>query len=180
MKKNYLEWNVSSLKPGKNKYHFSVKPEELGISEELIKENIECDIVLFKKGSEITLTGSAKFSLTLQCSRCLEEFTTHEEENLSAHFVRRETYPNNQKEKLLESDIIVEYYDRDIIDLTQIIYDAINLSIPMKPLCKEDCKGLCPICGTNLNKETCNCQREKIDPRWEPLKKLLKNDSNKK
>lgn len=173
MKRNYLQWNISSLKTGKNNYQFSVKVEELCIGEKLIKNDITFDIVLLKKGSEVTLTGTAGFTLTLQCSRCLENFTTQKQEDLSAHFVKRETYVSKQKEKLMESDITIENYDKDIIDLTQIIYDAINLAIPMKPLCKEDCKGLCPICGTNLNKETCNCQREKTDPRWEPLKKLI-------
>lgn len=180
MKRNYLEWNVSSLKPEKNKFHFLVKAEEIGISDQLIEKDIECDIVLLKKGSEVTLTGSVGFFIILQCSRCLEEFTNHKKENLSAHFVKSETYVSKEKEKLLESDITIEYYHKDTIDLTQIIYDAVNLSIPLKPLCKEDCKGLCPICGTNLNKESCKCKREKTDPRWEPLKKLLKNNGRKK
>ena len=57
-------------------------------------------------------------------------------------------------------------------DLSDIVRQAIILAVGMKPLCSEDCRGLCPDCGVNLNKQSCRCASEKIDPRWEGLKKL--------
>ena len=69
--------------------------------------------------------------------------------------------------------------ETDKIDLAKDIRDYAILAVPMKKLCSEDCKGLCPKCGKNLNDGTCDCHEEKMDPRWEPLQKLkIKNNLN--
>ncbi|MCI0532052.1 MAG: DUF177 domain-containing protein, partial [candidate division Zixibacteria bacterium] len=58
-------------------------------------------------------------------------------------------------------------------DLNPRVREAMILILPIKPLCKEDCKGLCQLCGTNLNEKTCKCVKETADPRWSRLKELL-------
>lgn len=68
--------------------------------------------------------------------------------------------------------------DQEKIYLKEDIYEYAELSIPLKRLCKDDCKGLCPHCGKNLNEETCNCKDEKTHDVWEPLKKLKGNFNN--
>jgi uncharacterized protein len=65
---------------------------------------------------------------------------------------------------------IAEYRD-DKIDLTEVVREQLYLALPMKPLCREDCKGLCPVCGVNRNRETCTCQEVWVDPRMAALKK---------
>lgn len=59
-----------------------------------------------------------------------------------------------------------------VLDISQEIRDTVILGLPAKVLCREDCRGLCPVCGADLNQETCTCQREVMDPRWDALKKL--------
>ena len=67
--------------------------------------------------------------------------------------------------------------EADKIDITKDVRDYALLAIPMKKLCKEDCKGLCVNCGKNLNEGDCNCSKDMIDPRWLPLQEL-KNKLN--
>jgi uncharacterized protein len=72
-------------------------------------------------------------------------------------------------------DFGAAYYENDEIDLEQLIRERVHLSLPMKPLCDQDCRGLCPQCGTNLNRGTCDCRRDWEDPRLEALKALKRN-----
>jgi len=74
----------------------------------------------------------------------------------------------------LDEDIRYVAPEQSEIDITEDIRETVLLAIPIKLLCKHDCKGLCPHCGANLNVESCTCAEEMIDPRWEALKKLLR------
>jgi uncharacterized protein len=67
----------------------------------------------------------------------------------------------------------VTFYKGDAIDLAEVMREQFYLAMPMKPLCKPDCQGLCPVCGGNRNRERCACRADWVDPRMEPLKKLL-------
>ncbi|HKJ68773.1 MAG TPA: DUF177 domain-containing protein [bacterium] len=109
------------------------------------------------------LTGTA----VLQCHRCLSEFDYPFDLELGAliTFERRKEFEG-------EGGIIVVSPQSDEIDITKYISDTIVLDIPYKILCKEDCRGLCSSCGTNLNYDTCDCTQDTIDPRWEKLKEL--------
>lgn len=100
-----------------------------------------------------------KGSINVKCDRCLDDFKY----NIDIF----------AKDYLDGSDEHVEENFFDNVDLTDIVVENIILSLPMKFICKEDCKGLCPKCGRNLNYETCNCQQKDIDPRLNILSKLL-------
>ncbi len=80
-----------------------------------------------------------------------------------------------EERELEEEDLAVSFYRDDKIDLNQMIWEQVYLALPMKPLCKDDCRGLCPQCGTNLNLSQCNCERDFVDPRLAALKSLLKS-----
>ena len=71
-----------------------------------------------------------------------------------------------------EDDLGVSFYHDDRIDLADVIREQFYLALPMKPLCRADCKGLCPTCGSNRNRETCSCRPAWVDPRLEKLKEL--------
>lgn len=113
-------------------------------------------------GNSLVLFGNATASVSMECDRCLEPFL----------------YPLNVsfEEEFLESSDIQEKtcYDGRVLDLTETIRQNLLTHFPMHPLCSSGCKGLCPKCGSNLNKKTCQCSIKEIDPRFEVLKKLLK------
>ena len=69
-------------------------------------------------------------------------------------------------------EIDIDPLEKGVIDLREMITEQIHLSLPVKPLCEENCRGLCSRCGVDLNKETCSCADGETDPRWEALKQL--------
>jgi uncharacterized protein len=77
-----------------------------------------------------------------------------------------------EEKELTAADLDFEYYEGEVIDLDEVIFEQVVLQVPMKPLCSESCRGLCPHCGVNLNKTTCNCQNEVIDERLAVLKRI--------
>ncbi|HEY6146875.1 MAG TPA: DUF177 domain-containing protein, partial [Thermoanaerobaculia bacterium] len=76
--------------------------------------------------------------------------------------------------ELDKDDLDVYFYDEPEVSVAPIVEERIQMAVPMKPLCREDCLGLCPTCGKDLNQGPCNCRDEAIDPRWEALSKLKK------
>jgi uncharacterized protein len=81
--------------------------------------------------------------------------------------------------EVTDADVGVSFYKDDHIDLGETMREQFYLALPMKPLCREDCAGLCPICGINRNREQCQCQAEWVDPRLEPLRKLTRPEQEK-
>lgn len=100
------------------------------------------------------------------CSRCLTPFTKEGDAVLSGRLIEN-------SDEIQEDDEEVIYYSGEKLDITNDILDMVILSLPMKPLCREDCKGLCPKCGINLNEKKCDCVLEEIDPRLEKLKDFV-------
>ena len=82
--------------------------------------------------------------------------------------------PTNDEEEVevAEEDLGVSFYANEEIDLGEMIREQLYLAVPMKPLCRADCAGLCPISGINRNRERCTCEATWVDPRLEPLRKL--------
>jgi uncharacterized protein len=127
-------------------------------------ESIKFEGILSKVDNILTLKGTANTILELTCSRCLEKFS------YSTNVVIEERFTeNNDANK--DEDII--FIDSDTIDITEVIENNIILTMPIKRLCSEDCKGLCQQCGTNLNFSTCDCKKDEIDPRLAKLKDMF-------
>ncbi len=127
---------------------------------------------IHKDKGQFRLTGSVQAALELTCSRCLEPFTLSID---SAFDLRYQPHAQNTGEgerEIEEDDLTTAFYENETIDLGQLMREQFYLALPMKPLCAETCPGLCPSCGTNLNRETCTCKREWEDPRLAVLKTL--------
>ena len=111
----------------------------------------------------VSITGKATFSATVTCSRCAEDFYKDFSVDIS-HLLAR----NLQNE---ENDEFIVVED-NTLELDLLVFDDIVLSMPYRFLCSEDCKGLCPKCGKNLNQGKCDCKKD-IDPRMAALLELL-------
>ncbi len=124
----------------------------------------------------INVAGSGTIHLRSACDRCLVEFDS----DLSINFnqVLAPLYENKRQKKLMEEeevelsvkDLDFAYYEGDSLDLSDMVREQIAMAMPVKYLCREDCKGLCQRCGQNFNEGSCDCRRAEIDPRWEALK----------
>ena len=130
-------------------------------------EPITLDGELYLTGDIIELEGKVLTKVNLPCSRCLVSFNHNVDLQIHEKF---STNPDNK-----DDDEII-FIEGDTIDVTDIIKNNILLSLPIKKLCKDDCKGLCQYCGTNLNIANCNCRNEDFDPRLDKLKDLFSAD----
>ena len=110
----------------------------------------------------VTLSVQVSFPLRVACDRCLEEFTRQYDYTFTHTLVR-------QLQDEWQDYILVE---DGMLDLEELILSDILLELPTKLLCKEDCKGLCPHCGCNLNHQSCDCNKAYHDPRWDVLNTL--------
>jgi uncharacterized protein len=137
------------------------------------KVDVQCQIT--KASSTIFIKGNLSVLLGICCSRCLEEAELSADGDF--YYTLIPSRPETREEVELEAqELEISYYQGDFIDLTPIICEQIILQIPIKPLCSEECKGLCPQCGTNLNVTSCNCHLEFVDPRLAVLKNIkIKN-----
>ncbi len=126
-----------------------------------------------KSAHQIVLNCDVSVNAKMMCDRCDSEYNTE----LKNHFMLSYIF---SKERIQSDNLNLKFLspDQDKIDLTEDVSEYILLSVPMKKLCKEDCKGLCSKCGTNLNEEQCNCTDEIENDIWEPLKKLKDNSKN--
>jgi uncharacterized protein len=121
----------------------------------------------YSLGARLAWRGS------LECSRCLAPYDFVHDERFSLLLYPRT--PVDSPELLLaREDLDASFYDDPVVPVAPIVEERIQMAIPMKPLCREDCRGLCPQCGADLNVSECSCVFEEIDPRWRALQLLKK------
>jgi len=124
-------------------------------------------VIINKLHDQLILTAKSNFKVKYECDRCGTEF----KRTLVSEY--KMIYLMNEAPAETDS-INVSYLNRDAdkIDISNDVREFALLAVPMKKLCNEDCKGLCPNCGKDLNKEQCTCKSDEIDPRWKPLLSL--------
>lgn len=139
----------------------------------LRKVDVTCQIT--KASSTIFIKGNLSVLLGICCSRCLEDADLFASGDFAYTLVPEKPETREDLE-LAAEELEISYYQGDFIDLAPIIYEQIILQNPIKPLCSEGCKGLCPHCGINLNVATCNCHLNFVDDRLAVLKSIkIKN-----
>lgn len=111
--------------------------------------------------------GIVTASVMLTCGKCLGWYTVDTEFPVELHF--------SQKEKAIDDDLDMYYTDGDTVCFDEAVQTNVIMNIPAIRLCSDGCKGICPVCGINLNIECCNCNREEnveqdVDPRFAALK----------
>jgi uncharacterized protein len=129
-------------------------------------------IDISKDGTQFRLVGRVESSLALACSRCLDTTTLPVEIPFDLLYLPHQDNVGAEEIEVEDDDLTTAYYRDDEIDLGQLVLEQFYLAVPMKPLCRESCRGLCPECGTNLNTATCSCVREWTDPRLDGLRAL--------
>jgi DUF177 domain-containing protein len=130
---------------------------------------------VFKDKDRFRLVGRVETMVELVCGRCLEPFLWPIDGPFDLRYQPRREATSEADLKIEEDDFSTAFYENDAIDLVQLMREQFYLALPMKPLCRPDCRGLCPRCGTNLNRDTCACTSDWIDPRFAALKKLRTN-----
>lgn len=122
------------------------------------------------------LHGRLSTMVGLDCVRCLEPLTIDLREELDLVYLPQASnlaQADEEDRGLSADEMAVAFYQDEQIDLRHMVWEQIELALPMKPLCKENCRGLCPSCGVNRNDSHCECKTDELDPRWAGLKALL-------
>jgi uncharacterized protein len=152
----------------------TLSPDTLAFDREdfRLKGPVELTGDIGKDGQKVRLTGRLRATLECDCGRCLEPFEVPVDTTFDLLFLPASLNTGTDEQEVAEDDLGVSFYTNDAIDLRQVIREQFYLALPMKPLCREDCQGLCPVCGINRNREVCSCDTAWVDPRFEALRKL--------
>lgn len=118
---------------------------------------VDVSLSIVREYDHIRVRGRIETGVGLVCSRCLADFTTDVVSNFTIFLTRSSGAVEEDEVELGAEDLLSVTYDGDEIDLTNEIAEQVLLELPYKPLCAEDCLGLCPVCGVDKNRTTCNC-----------------------
>ena len=150
------------------------QPSEVGNEDDAyrIVAPVDLSFEIQKAKDAFRLVGTVGTELELQCGRCLEPFRLTVAAPFDLRYLPAAAASTEPDREMADEDLETSYYDSDTIDLNELLREQFYLTLPMKPLCREDCQGLCPQCGTNRNTGTCDCSPVWQDPRLAPLKNL--------
>jgi uncharacterized protein len=165
--------NLNKIRSAQERFEQVYQPGQFGADPDFtVVAPVSLAFDIFKDKQQFRLVGGVQTTLELPCGRCLEPYTAPVDQTFDLRYHPRTLNTGEGEKELEDDDLTTAFYENDEIDLGHLMQEQFYLSLPMKPLCRDDCKGLCVVCGTNLNLETCGCKRDWEDPRLAALKEL--------
>ncbi|UCG42953.1 MAG: DUF177 domain-containing protein [candidate division WOR-3 bacterium] len=157
---------VSSLVRGENRLEYSLGLDELGVEEHEVAENpsfealeglVDVTLSISRTGRQLLIRGEVRFHALLLCAICGVEFGRYYREPIATQLVALEGLAESEKPGFEPDEPERTALHGDMLDLRSAVRDAMHLAIPIAPRCREDCQGICPDCGANLNERRCGC-----------------------
>jgi len=168
--------DLSTIRSAHERYEKVYRPEAFAPDDDYrVAAPVALALDIYKDRETFRLVGRVQSELELACSRCLEPFRWKVDEPFELTYRPQRENTGDAEQEIEERDFSSAFYQNDEIDLEQLMRERFEMSMPMKPLCRADCKGLCPTCGTNLNLGTCACKTERDDPRFAALKEMRRD-----
>jgi len=134
---------------------------------------VRADLKLNRSGDKVSVRGTVGTVVRLSCSRCLEDFSYDIDTDVDILHQPLKKGIHEEVEELRADDFRVAAYSEPVLNVDEDVKEAIHLAIPMKPLCREECQGLCPRCGQNLNTRRCDCITHSMEKKFSEMGKLL-------
>lgn len=134
------------------------------------------EITLERKERRLHVSGRVAGELIQVCARCVGEFAQPVEQKVRAVLLL-DPLGQAEEAEIEAADLDESYLGGDVVDLMELLREQVLLALPNKPLCRADCRGLCPRCGVDLNHETCSCVDDTVDPRLSVLADLKIDES---
>jgi uncharacterized protein len=131
------------------------------------------DLRIDRSGRGLVIGGTFVGGLALVCSRCLEPFRYQAQDRFDLYCEVALPGPVEDERALSPDELDVTYLEDGRINTDHLLRENLLLNLPVQPLCRADCRGLCPQCGANLNQGACGCEISRTDPRLQALRKLL-------
>ena len=125
-----------------------------------------------RRKSEAELAGELHTRVAISCGRCLTPVELPVDVDFDERFVEAVSWREEEQHELQPEDLNLSVFDGETIELDDLVKEEILLALPGHVLCREDCQGLCPVCGIDRNAATCNCETKPVDARWQKLKDL--------
>lgn len=165
-----MKVQISDIISGKDRsknFNYTFEMPQFDFEGDIIKPIGSCEVigVISSDSDMLMLSAKIKANLEMICSRCLDTFIYPIDIDIEERFTTNRS---------TEDDEAIVVMD-DVLDITEIVETSIISTLPIKRVCKDDCKGLCQECGCNLNYNTCSCNKEDVDIRFEALKGLFDN-----
>jgi uncharacterized protein len=156
---------IAGLSEGSHNFHFEVTADDLALGERF-GAPVAVDAKLDKTGSQLFLRASIRTTSSVECDRCITPFVVNLTPSYQMHYIWSE--PDQSRFDPSEVQIIAN--GSTVIALDEDVRQTVLLSVPLKNLCRDDCKGLCPRCGKNLNEGRCMCEETERESRWDSLR----------
>lgn len=167
-----MKIQVGGLSEGEHVYSFRITPEELGLPSEFL-DGVDIKATLEKTSRQLLLRASVATTAEVPCDRCVALFRRPLGSRYQVHYVWEES----EAGRIDPSEVQVILPGQTVIDMADDVRQTVLLSFPLKNVCREECRGLCPGCGKNLNEGTCDCKETLVDGRWDKLKEIQDNNS---
>lgn len=164
------------LREGRNELRLSIAPGDVSLSALRLLKNVTVELVVNKNGEKLLLNGTVLFEAEFCCAWCSECFSKVFHEKIEQEYLPRGAGPAIPPFELTSAELHRELYTGETIDITPVVRDTILLAVPLAPVCRDDCRGLCPVCGTNLNYNQCACVREEVSAWKQALAKLKQKE----
>lgn len=147
--------------------------EELRLDDDVqLTQPTEVRGEIHRHRDEVELRGELKAKVEASCGRCLKPVLLPVNSQFAERFVPAVSWRAEQQHELREEDLNLAVFDGEAIELDDLVREEILLAMPGQILCREDCKGLCPVCGIDRNASSCECEAREVDSRWQGLKEL--------
>ena len=165
---------LENLEGGKGDFAHVYNPDELNPVDERVKLSAAAEVngKIRLAGNEVFVNGHVDARAQVECDRCLKPVEVPVNADFELEYISGSEYETSAAAELTEAEMSVSVFDGKAIDVDEIVKEQILLTVPTRMLCREDCKGICPECGTDRNTGECSCVTSDIDPRWAALKKL--------
>jgi uncharacterized protein len=163
---------IEDLSPEPLHVHHVFPAGEIKFSHEdaVLDDSVTADFILSHKDRALRVDGTVEAAVRFRCSRCTKEFSRTVSTSYDLSYLPQPKWTNEDAEiELRYEDMDVAYYDGISFDVDLMVLEQIELALPMKFICRENCKGLCYNCGADLNEGTCLCKNETSDSRLSVL-----------
>ena len=171
---------LENLEGGKGSFAHVYQPDDLNPIDERVRLSEAANVTgnVRRAGNEVFVDGHVDTRVQLECDRCLKPVELPVSADFALEYIPGTDYESSSVAALSEEQMSVSVFDGEAIDVDEIVKEQILLAVPARTLCREDCKGICPECGIDLNTGQCNCAAEEVDPRWAALKSFKNTDTN--
>ena len=170
---------LENMEDGRGNFAHTYQPEELNLIDERVRvtEPISVNGRVRKSGSEVNVSGRVETRVNVECDRCLNTLEMPVSAGFKLQYITGQEYENSCATELTTDEMALSVFDGEAIDVDEIVREQILLSVPDHALCDENCRGICSMCGTNLNAGSCECKSSEVDPRWAALRNFKNGEA---